>query len=82
MGATKQNLFPEDRDVQLNKDYLRKMGLTKKQMEDCDALFFYQLLLPIVDGTELGISNDVRLGFYKTVTRFINLYAIMAKNHG
>ena len=30
MGATKQNLFPEDRDVQLDKDYLRKMGLTKK----------------------------------------------------
>jgi hypothetical protein len=30
MGATKQNLFPENRDVQLDKDYLRKMGLTKK----------------------------------------------------
>ena len=53
MGATKQNLFLEDRDVQLDKDYyLRKMGLAKKRMEDCDALFFYQLLLPIVDVTE------------------------------
>ena len=82
MGATKQNLFPEDRDVQLDKDYLRKMGLTKKRMEDCDALFFYQLLLPIVDGTESGIDDDVRLGFYKTVARFTNLYAIMAKNRG
>ena len=51
-------------------------------MEDCDALFFYQLLLPIVDGTESGISNDVRLGFYETVARFTNLYAIMAKNCG
>lgn len=82
IGATKQNLFPEDRDVQLDKDYLRKMGLTKKRMEDCDALFFYQLLLPIVDGTESGIPNDTRLGFYETVARFTNLYAIMAKNRG
>ena len=82
MGATKQNLFPEDRDVQLDKDYLRKMGLTKKRMEDCDALFFYQLLLPIVDGTESGIDDDVRIGFYETVARFTNLYAIMAKNRG
>lgn len=51
-------------------------------MEDCDALFFYQLLLPIADGAESEISNDVRVGFYKTVVRIINLYAIMAKNHG
>ncbi len=34
MGATKENLFPEDREVLLDKEYLRKMGLTKKRMMD------------------------------------------------
>ena len=51
-GATKENLFPDDREVLLATDYLRKMRLTKKRMQLCDALFFYQLLLPIVDGIE------------------------------
>ena len=81
-GATKEDLFPEDRDVQLDKDYLRKMGLTKKRMKECDALFFYQLLLPIVDGAESGIPNDSRLGFYETVAKMTNLYAIIAKDRG
>jgi hypothetical protein len=47
-GATKDNLFPPDRHVQQDVDYLKKLGLTRKRMLDCDALFFYQLLLPIV----------------------------------
>jgi hypothetical protein len=49
VGATKENLFPEDGQLLLDGDYLRKMGLTKQRMVECDALFFYQLLLPIVD---------------------------------
>ncbi len=47
-GATKDNLFSPDRQVQLGVDYLKKMGLNRKRMLDCDALFVYQLLLPIV----------------------------------
>jgi hypothetical protein len=40
-------LVPQETCCFLN--YLKKMGLTKKRMLECDALFVYQLLLPIVD---------------------------------
>ena len=39
-GATKDLLFPPDILVQLDVEYLKKMGLTRKRMLDCDALFF------------------------------------------
>ena len=81
-SKTSLSTAAEDREVLLDKEYLRKMGLTKKRMKECDALFFYQLLLPIVDGAESGIPNDGRLGFYETVARMTNLYAIMAKDRG
>ena len=40
-----------------------------------DALFFYQLLLPICDPSKSGIPNDPRSPFYSEVTNFTNLYA-------
>ena len=41
--AKKEDMFPEDRGVKLDHDYLQKMGLTKQSMEECDAfLFFHQ----------------------------------------
>ncbi len=58
------------------------MGLTKKRMKECDALFFYQLLMPIVNGAESGIPSDCRLGFYKTVAKMTNIYAIVSKDRG
>jgi hypothetical protein len=56
------NLFPADRDVTLDVTYLKKMGLSKQRMEECNALFFYQLLLPIVDPAMSGINGDTRIG--------------------
>jgi hypothetical protein len=45
---------------------LTELGLTNKQMVDdegfVDALFFYQLLLPICDTTKN--DNDPRMSFY------------------
>jgi hypothetical protein len=40
-GATREDLFPTDRDVELDATFLKKMGLSKQRMEQCDALFFY-----------------------------------------
>ncbi len=51
-------------------------------MEQCDALFFYQLLLPIVDPAMSGIKDDPRMGYYKDVARNTNIYAFRVKNRG
>jgi hypothetical protein len=44
-------------------------------MEEYNALFFYQLLLPIVDPAMPGINGDTRIGYYKEVAKNTNLYA-------
>jgi hypothetical protein len=46
-GETRDTLFPPDRQVQLDATYLKKIGLTRQRMLECDTMFFYQLLLPI-----------------------------------
>jgi hypothetical protein len=51
-------------------------------MVECNALFFYQLLLPIVDPSMSEINNDTRMGYYKEVARNTNLYAFEPKNRG
>ncbi len=43
-GVSRDLLIPPDRQVQLDVNYLKKMGLTRKRMLECDASFFYQLL--------------------------------------
>jgi hypothetical protein len=39
-GATREDLFPADRDITLDVTFLKKMGLSKQRMEECNALFF------------------------------------------
>jgi hypothetical protein len=51
-------------------------------MLECDALFFYQLILPIVDHTLSGIDGDTRMGYYKDVARNTNMYAFGVKDRG
>ena len=63
VGANKEKMFPEDQDVKLDHDYLQKIGLSRECMEECDALSFYQLLLPIVDPLLTGMDDDPRMGF-------------------
>jgi hypothetical protein len=51
-------------------------------MLECDALFFYQLILTIFDPTMFGINGDTRMGYYKDVARNTNMYAFGVKNRG
>ncbi len=81
-GATGENLFPADRDITFDVTFLKKMGLSKQRMEECNELFFYQLLLPIVDPAMSGINGDTRIPYYEEVARNTNLYAFEPKNRG
>jgi hypothetical protein len=42
--VTRDNMFPEEQKGCFNVENLKVFGLTKVQMKDCDALFFYQLM--------------------------------------
>jgi hypothetical protein len=77
-----KKLFPADRDVTLDVTFPKKMGLSKQRMEECNSLFFYQLLLPIVDPAMSGINGDTKIGYYEEVARNTNLYAFVPKNRG
>ncbi len=51
-------------------------------MLKCDALFFYQLLIPIVDPAMSGINDDPRMRYYEEVAKNTNMYAFGKKNRG
>lgn len=76
LGATKYNLFPKDWEVQLDANGLKSLGLTQDRMVKCDALFFYQLLLPLIDPKHTGVKDNPRMGYYEQVATHTNLYAI------
>ncbi len=78
----REDLFLTDIYVELNVTFLKKMGLSKQKMQECNALFFYQLILPIVDPAMSGIEGDTRMGCYKDVARNTNMYACGVKNRG
>jgi hypothetical protein len=83
-GADRDNLFPADRLGCLDKVVLRRLGLNSGRMlEDDgapDALFFYQLILPIhlIDKRRgiLPVADDPRQSFYAQVSKWTNLYAV------
>ena len=70
-----KELFPTERYGCLDGELLKKVGLTKERMTSGDALFFYQLLLPICNPKKSGIPSDPRVAFYSDVTNYSNLYA-------
>ena len=74
-NSSSKELFPDSRSGCLDADLLRSLGLNKERMVFGDALFFYQLLLPICNPKKSGIANDPRMAFYSDVTNFSNLYA-------
>ena len=74
-GATRENLFPEERRSKLDATLLKRMGLTRARVQRCDALFFYQLVLPLCNPSRSGIEGDPRRPFYSAVEGFSNLYA-------
>ena len=81
-GASRDELFPPDRQVQLDINYLKKMGLTRQRMVECDALFFYQLLLPICDPAMSGINEDPHMTYYEKVATNTNMNAYGVKKRG
>ena len=74
-GATTSNLFPEERKGSLDADTLKKLGLTKERVQSLDALFFFQLILPICDVRKSGIAKDPRESYYSKVSNFTNGFA-------
>lgn len=83
-GATRDNMFPRCRSGSLDQNVLRRLGLTKDRMVESsdgapDALFFYQLILPIhlIDKEKnTTIPDDPRQTFYANVSKWTNLYAV------
>jgi len=79
-GATHDNLFPAERNSSLDVAVLKEMGLELNRLIEVDrapdALFFYQLLLPIHCPDKTDIANDPRKGFYVEVARYTNCYAL------
>ena len=76
-GATPENLFASDCKGSLDGEMLKKLGLTRKRMEEVDALFFYQLLLPICTPQKSDVDGDWRRGYYEEVTKLTSLYALL-----
>ena len=74
-GASPDNFFPEARKGSLDGDLLSKMGLTTSRMIEGNALFFFQLLLPICDPKRSGIQGGDRQPFCSEVEGFTNLCA-------
>jgi hypothetical protein len=64
LGATRSNPFPAARKGCIDKVKLAKLGLTKERMNvgdgRPDALFFYQLILPMCDPKQSGVQGDGR----------------------
>ena len=78
-GATPANLFPKERESTLDKNVLKGLGMAcsrifEQETGNCDALFFFQLVLPMCDPSKSGLRNDPRMGYYNKVLNFSNLY--------
>ncbi len=71
-GATTSNLFPKEMEGSLDGDILKKLGLSKERMQNTDALFFFQLLLPFCDPSKSGVEDDPRIAYYTEVEKFTN----------
>ena len=75
--ATPKNLFPSDRKNSLDGEVLKKLGFTRKRMEEVDALLFYRLLLPICTSQKSCVDSDPWQGYYEEVTKLTSLYALL-----
>ncbi len=79
LGATREDLYPASRKGCLDIDLLKKCGLTKQRMQKGDALFFYQLILPMCDPSKSGIEDDPCMSFYVPASTLTNKYATVDK---
>jgi hypothetical protein len=74
-GSTETKLFPDDRKGHLDYELLKKLRLSKRRILEGDALFFFQLLLPICDPKKSGVLDDPRMPYYSKVERWSQKYA-------
>ncbi len=73
--ATTANMFPKEMEGSLDGNILVKLGLNETRMgktTETDALFFYQLILPICNPQFSGVKDDPRMSYYHDVERFTN----------
>ena len=73
-GAEVEDMFPESRKGSLDAEVLKRCGLSTDRMINEDALFWFQLLLPIGDPSKSGIDGDQRAAFYSDLVRFTAIY--------
>ena len=73
-GATKANMFPNERKGALDMRKLKAFGLDKYTMQEQDWLFILQLLLPLCDPTKSGVPGDPRIAFFELVLKWTNIY--------
>ena len=79
-----KNIFPQDRKGSLDADKLRYYSLSKTRMEQGDALFFYQLLLPLhlPERMQEKGFDDTRKNFYNEVLLHTNQYHVAKYSGG
>ncbi len=79
-GTKQKNMSSNDHMGSLNEKLLKRMGLTQKQMEDGDVLFFYQLFLPICNPDKSGIRDDPHKTFYNVASKYTHKYSILIRS--
>ena len=62
----------------LDVDILKKLGCDKERVKKADALFFFQLLLPLCDTSKSGVQDDPRMNYYTEVSKLTNMYAYLS----
>ena len=70
-----QNPLPESRRGKLDSQLLKRHGLTIERVKSCDALFLFNLLLPIHIPKLSGVENDKRMPFFSIICAWTNFYA-------
>jgi hypothetical protein len=78
-GASSKQPFPTERKGCLDYVLLKKLGVNKRAIVNCDPLLFYQLILPLGDPRKNklleGEVRDPRLPYYSEIERFTAKYA-------
>ena len=73
-GAVYPNLRPASRAGCLDVNVFKKHGLNAARVRS-DPLFFFQMLFPICNPMESGVTDDHRHPYFSNVVSFTNMYA-------
>jgi hypothetical protein len=56
--------------------------MNASKVQNCDALFFFQLLWPICEPSRSGVEGDTRIPFFTLVEQYTNIYNFMTGQGG